>query len=49
MDFDTPSASVLWRDTRSLLGVLRELLAQGKLNDCLLFAASEEGGSTAKE
>ena len=34
---------------RSRLGVGRELLAQGQLDDRLLIAASEEGESTAKK
>jgi hypothetical protein len=34
---------------RSRLGVRRELLAQGQLDDRLLIAASEEGDCTAKK
>ena len=30
-----------------LLAVYRELLAEGQLNNCLLIATSEKGGSTA--
>ncbi len=34
---------------RSSLGVRRELLSQGKLDDCLVSATSEEGETTAKK